>query len=187
MNEMAALILEEATDKMGRAVTHLADELKGIRTGRASPALLDAVRVDYYGSPTPLIQLAQVSAPEPRMLMIKPFDASTCGAIEKAILKANIGLTPNNDGKVVRLVLPPLSEENRKKLSANVKDLAEKARVALRNVRRDLNKQVEDSEGKDFTEDEAKQLQTKIQDKLKEFEGKVDEVLKKKIAEIMQV
>ena len=187
MNEMAGLILEEATDKMNRAVTHLADGLKTIRTGRANPALLDPVRVDYYGSPTPLIQLAQVSAPEPRMLMIKPFDQSTCGAIEKAILKANIGLTPNNDGKVVRLVLPPLSEDNRKKLVGSVKDLAEQARVALRNVRRDLNKQVEDGEGQDFTEDEAKQLQVKIQDKLKEFEARVDDLLKKKTAEIMQV
>jgi ribosome recycling factor len=173
---------------MGKAVSHLSDELRGIRTGRASPALLDTVRVDYYGSATPLIQLAQISVPDPRSLMVKPFDASCLGDIEKAIHKSNLGVTPNSDGKVIRLSLPPLSEEQRKKLAAKVKEIAEQARISLRNVRRELNKQVEEGEkAQDFTEDEAKKLLEMVQDKLKEYEGKVDDVLKRKTQEILEV
>jgi ribosome recycling factor len=188
MNEFGSMILDEARDKMDKAVAHYADELKSIRTGRASPALLDPVRVDYYGTPTPLIQLAQISVPEPRMLMIKPFDASVTGDIEKAIHKANLGLTPNSDGKLIRLALPPLSEEQRKKLVGTVKERAETSRVALRNIRRDLNKQVDEAQKSgDFTEDEQKQLHDKIQECLKDHEVKIDEILKKKSAEILDV
>ena len=188
MNELGAMILDETNEKMDKAVAHFADELKGIRAGRATPALLDPIRVDYFGTPTPLIQLAQISVPEPRMLMVKPFDASVCSDIEKAIHKANIGLTPNSDGKLIRLALPPLSEEQRKKLVGTVKERAEATRIALRNIRREMNKHVDEGKkGSDLTEDEAKDLHEEIQTRLKDHEAKVEEILQKKTAEILEV
>jgi ribosome recycling factor len=181
-------LLLETEDKMERALGHLSDDLRGIRTGRATPALVEGIRVDYYGAPTPLNQLAQIAVPEPRLLMIKPFDKGSLGDIEKAILKSDIGITPQNDGKVVRLAVPPLSEERRHKLVAQVKDLAEQCRVSLRNVRRDVNKQIDALEKKSsFTEDQADRLREDIQEKTKEFEAKVDEVVEKKSKEILQV
>ena len=136
-------VLLETEEKMEGAVTHLAGELRGLRSGRASPHLVDNVRVDYYGAMTPLGQMAQIGCPEPRLIVIKPFDASVVPDIEKAINASNLGLNPQSDGKVIRLILPPLSEERRKQLVKHVKDLGETANIAIRNVRRDGNKAVD--------------------------------------------
>ena len=126
-----------------RALTHLVDQLRQIRTSRASPALVEGIRVDYYGTPSPISQVAQISVPEPRQLAIKPFDAAMLKEIEKAIQKSDLGVTPQSDGKILRLTMPPLSGDQRKKYAARVKDLAEEARVSLRNSRRDENKRAD--------------------------------------------
>ena len=187
MDETTTTILKDLQERLEKTVGHLHDQLRSIRTGRAAPALLDGIRVDYYGTPTPLNQMAHISVPEPRQLLVKPFDATQMKEVERAIHKSDLGLTPSTDGKVLRLTLPPLSEEQRKKLSAKVKDLAEQARVALRNERRDANKH-SDQANKDgkLTDDQNKQLHTRIQDALKTAETRIDELLKKKTHEIME-
>src|SRR5436305_5065901 len=133
-------ILLDCEERMEKAVGVFRDQLKGLRTGRATPALMDAIRVDYYGQPTPVKNMAQVSAPDPQSLVIRPFDASALKEIEKAIRSSDLGLAPNNDGKMIRLSIPPMSGEQRTKLAKRIKELAEDARVACRNVRRDGNK-----------------------------------------------
>lgn len=180
-------ILLETEEKMEGAVTHLTQELRGLRSGRASPALVDSLRVDYYGAMTPLSQMAQIGCPEPRMIVIKPFDASAIPGIEKAIQTSNLGLNPMSDGKVVRLNIPPLSEERRKQLVKHVKDLGETANVAIRNVRRDGNKAADASfTGKAITEDQLKGAKESVQDLTKTYEGKVKELVDKKSAELME-
>jgi len=158
-----------------------------LRTGRATPALVDSVRVEYYGSPTPLKQMANISAPEPSLIVIRPFDPTVLKDIEKAILASELGLTPMNDGKLIRLGIPPLSGERRKQLTTRVKDLAEEARVAIRNVRRDANKAADQSEkDKVLTEDACEQTKEQIQDLTKKYEGQVNSLAEKKSAEIME-
>src|SRR6478735_3382932 len=130
----------EAEERMEKSVTLLSDQLRGVRTGRANVGLVESIRVDYYGSPTPLKQLANLSTPEPQQILIRPFDQTVIGDIVKAIQASDIGLTPNSDNKVIRLNVPSLSVEQRKKLVARVKDLAEDARIAIRNIRREANK-----------------------------------------------
>lgn len=181
-------VLKDATARMEKALQHMHDMLRGIRTGRASASLVDSVRVDYYGSLTPISQMAQVSVPEPRTLVIKPFDLGTLKDIEKAVLKSDLGISPENDGKVVRLNLPPLSGDQRKKYAAKAKELSEEGRVALRNLRRDANKEADALlKGKDITEDDHKGLQGEVQDLLKGFEAKVTEAYDKKHHEIMEL
>ncbi len=188
MTEFAKMVIDEIKGKMDKSVEHLKDELRGIRTGRASPALVENIRVDYYGSPTSLLQLAQISVPEARMLAVKPFDQGALPAIEKALLKANLGMTPNSDGKVLRLALPALSEEQRKKLAVRVKELAEKTRVSLRNIRREGRKQIEQSQKDgDLSEDIAHDLIDEVQEHLKEHEKGVDQILADKTKEIMTI
>ncbi len=181
-------ILLETEEKMEKAVEHLAHAFRGIRTGRASPGLVEGIRVDYYGSPTPLTHMASVSIPEPRLIMIKPFDPSGMQEVIKAIQKSELGITPQSDGKIIRLVLPPLSEERRKQLSSMVKEKAEEARIAIRNVRRDGNKQAKAAldEGKLPADDEVK-LTEEIQNLTKQYEWKVDDLLGKKQKEILEV
>jgi ribosome recycling factor len=178
--------LKERTDK---TLKHLKDQLGSIRTGRASPTLVDTIRVDYYGTPTPLAQIAHISVPEPRQLMIKPFDGSppVVKEIERAILKSDLGLNPQSDGKVMRLIMPPLSGEQRQKLVHKVKDLVEQNRVALRNERRDANK-IADQMKKDgkLTEDQCKKAHEAIDKELKAVEAKMDDALKAKSKEIME-
>ena len=140
MEEAAAEILLDYEEKLDKAMQHMTEQLATIRTGRAAPALVDQIKVDYYGTPTPLNQLANISVPEARQLLVKPFDASVLKEIERAILGSDLGLTPNNEGKHLRLVLPPLSSEQRQKISARCKEICEAARVAMRNARRDGNK-----------------------------------------------
>ncbi len=178
----------DAENKMKKTIDALKRELLGIRTGRASPALIEPLKVDYYGTPTPLQQLATIAAPEPRLLTIKPFDPSTLGAIEKAILKSDLGLTPGNDGKIIRLGIPALTEERRRDLSKVVRKHTEETHVALRNVRRDALKDLEDlEEEKMISEDQhfkGKELLQEVTDK---YIAQADEIAKKKEAEIMEV
>jgi len=181
-------IMEDGTDRMDKAVKHLQDMLRSVRTGQASPALVENIRVDYYGTPTPISQLGQISIPEPRQIMIKPFDASVLKEMGKAIQKSDLGISPQDDGKVLRLTLPQLSGDQRKKYAAKVKEMCEEARVAMRNTRRDLNK-LGDQKKKDgeLTEDENRKLHDDIQKLLKDSEGRVDALLDKKTKEVMEL
>jgi len=181
-------VLEDGRGRFDKALAHLKDQLKRIRTGRASSALVDGLRVDYYGTQTPIGQLASVSIPEPRQILIKPFDISALKEISRAIMQSDLGSTPQSDGKVLRVTLPPLSGEQRQKYSAKVKEISEETRVAMRNTRRDMNKHTDVllKEG-GLTEDEHKKLHAQIQDLLKDYEKKVDETLKAKVTEIEQV
>jgi ribosome recycling factor len=180
-------ILMDAEERMEKAVEFFRSELVGLRTGRTSPALIDSVRVNYYGNPTPLKQMANVSAPEPQQLIVRPFDPSVLKEIEKAILTSDLGLMPQNDGKVIRINVPALSGDQRKKLSARVKDLGEDARVSIRNIRRDANKHVDTAEKeKTLTEDDSKRIKEEIQELTKKFESKVNDMAEKKTAEVME-
>ncbi|MBI4586529.1 MAG: ribosome recycling factor [Planctomycetes bacterium] len=178
-------ILLEAEDRMEKAFQVLVDKFRGMRTGRANPGLVENIRVEYYGTQTPLKQIANISAPEPDLLVIKPFDQSSIGAVEKAVQKSDLGIQPANDGRVLRLKIPPLSEERRKQLVARAKDTAEETRIAIRNVRRDANKQADQLEkSKQISEDELKKLKDEIQNLIKQFEDKVDKTLKQKSDEL---
>jgi ribosome recycling factor len=180
-------IVLDAEERMEKAVNHLREELRGLRTGRASPALVESVKVEYYGAMTPLKQLAHIGAPEPSLIVIRPFDPSSLKAIEKAILTSELGLTPMNDGKVIRIKIPPLSGERRKQLVARVKEVTEEARIAIRNIRRDANKQVDQAQKeKLLTEDERDKTKEEIQDLTKKYEGMANELSEKKQAEIME-
>ncbi|MBL8725482.1 MAG: ribosome recycling factor [Planctomycetes bacterium] len=187
--EPYATILNELKQRTDKTQKHLKDRLGGIRTGRASPTLVDTIRVEYYGTMTPLAQIAHISVPEPRQLMIKPFDGSpqVVKDIERAIQKSDLGLNPQSDGKLLRLIMPPLSGEQRQKLVHKVKDLCEQDRVALRNERRDANK-VADQMKKDgkLTEDQCKKAHEAIDKELKQVEQRIDEMLKQKSKEILE-
>jgi ribosome recycling factor len=181
-------VINDAEERMEKTVEALQLDLRTIRTGRASPALVERLQVDYYGVPTPLNQLAGISVPEPRMLMIRPWDRSSMGLIEKAILKSDLGLTPNNDGQVIRLIIPQLTEERRRELSRLVSKRAEEARVACRNIRRDAIELLRDLEKeKLISEDELFEGRDRIQKVTDEYIKQVDEIGKAKEAEILEV
>ena len=181
-------VIDEAKARFEKTIQHLIEQMRAIRTGRASPALVENIRVDYYGTPTPISQMAAISIPEPRQIMIKPFDASVLKELQKALLKADLGCTPKEDGKVLRLSLPPLSGEQRNKYAAKVKEMGEEARVSLRNSRRDLNKLSDQMEKSgEVTLDENHKLHTDVQELLKAYEKKVDDLLDKKTGEIQEV
>src|SRR5208337_3460191 len=174
-------ILFDAEERMEKAVSVFRDELRGLRTGRATPALVDSIRVEYYGSPTPLKQLAQINTPDPQQILIRPFDQGSLKEIEKAIRSSDLGMSPNNDGKMIRLNVPPMSGEQRQKMVARIKKSAEEARVAIRNIRRDANKHFDQAEkSKEMTEDERDNGKEQIQDLLKKFEEKVSDMGDKK-------
>lgn len=178
-------ILFEIEEKMESAVEFLRKEFRTIRTGRASPGLVEHIKVDYYGSPTDLRQLATISTPDATLLVIKPFDPGSLRDIEKAIFASELGITPATDGKVIRLSVPPLSVERRDQLAAQLKKLAEHTRVVIRNVRRDGNKEVEKQEkASELTEDEARKGKDDIQKLTDQYEGKVNEILDAKTKEI---
>ena len=180
--------LKEAEVKMMSAIQALEEDLNGIRTGRASPALVERLHVEYYGMPTPLIQLATISAPEVRTLLIRPFDASTLRAVERAIQVSDLGLTPNNDGKVIRLNIPPLTEERRRDLVKVVHARLEEARVAVRNVRRDLLKDLREFEHeKLISEDDLKRGEEELQKLTDQKIIQIDMIGERKQAEIMEV
>lgn len=181
-------VIKDGKGRFEKSLAHLKDQMLRIRTGRATTALVDNVRVDYYGTPTPINQLASVSIPEPRQIIIKPFDVSIIKEIGKAVMQTDLGSTPQNDGKILRITLPPLSGEQRDKYAGKVKEMAEETRVAMRNTRRDLNKQSDQMQKSgDLTEDENRKLRDEIQDLLKEYEKKIDDVLDKKSKEIHEV
>src|SRR6202163_6763 len=164
-------ILFDGEERMEKAVTVFRDELRGLRTGRATPALVDSIRVEYYGSPTPLKQLAQISTPDPQQIIIRPFDQGCLKDIEKAIRSSDLGMAPNNDGKLIRLTVPPMSGEQRKKMVARIKKSDEEAKVACRNIRRDANKHFDQAEkNKEMTEDERDDGKESVQGLLKSFE-----------------
>jgi ribosome recycling factor len=178
----------EAEERMEKSIALLTDQLKGVRTGRANTGLVDSIRVEYYGSPTPLKQLANLSTPEPQQILIRPFDQTAIGDIVKAIQASDLGLTPNSDNKVIRLNVPSLSVEQRKKLVGRVKDLAEEARVSIRNIRRDANKHADkELTDKILTEDENEKCKEEIQNLTKRFEGRVNDMAELKSKEILEV
>ena len=181
-------LITDAQTRMGKSVEHSCNEFNTVRTGRASAALLDRIEVDYYGTPTPLKQLATISVPEARMLTIQPFDPSSIRAIEKAIQESDLGLTPSNDGKLIRLPIPQLTEERRKELVKVVRHMAEEGRVAVRNVRRDvihhLKELVDQGE---VGSDEEHRAEERVQKLTDENVHEIDELLKRKEAEIMEV
>jgi ribosome recycling factor len=180
--------IAESDQRMKSTIQALEDDLSTIRTGRASPALVEHMPVDYYGAPTPLMQLASISVPEARVLMIKPFDPSTVKTIEKAILASELGLTPNNDGKVIRLNLPMLTEQRRKDLAKQVHTRLEEARVSARNIRRDVMKDLKEFEKeKLISEDELKHAESEMQKLTDKTIEMVDLVGAKKEKEIMEV
>ena len=181
-------LLADAKDRMAKSVESSRGELATVRTGRASPHLLDRISVDYYGAQTPLKQLANVAASDARLLTVSPFDKSAIGAIEKSILESDVGLTPSNDGNVVRLVVPELTEERRKELVKIVRNLAEEGRVAIRNVRRDTMQHLRElkSEG-EVGEDDERRAETSLQKQTDEAIAEIDTLLKGKEAEILEV
>ena len=180
--------IEDSSKKMDKTITSLHYTFNNIRTGRANPKLLDPIRIDYYGVDTPLTQIAGISAPEPRLLQISPWDVKVLPLIEKAILQSNLGLNPNNDGKIIRLAIPELNEERRKDLSKLARKEAEDSKVAIRNIRKDgMDKFKKMEKNKEITEDDLKIAGDKLQKIVDDYIKKIDEITEKKIAEIMQV
>ena len=179
--------LQVYNDKMEKAVAHLESDYQGIRAGRANPHVLDKIRVDYYGTPTPIQQVGNVSVPEPRMLQIAPWEKSLIKEIEKAIMMSDVGITPSNDGSVIRLVFPELTEERRKDLVKEVKKKGEDAKVAIRNIRRDGNDAFKKLAKEEISEDEIKDLQDKLQKMTDQFIKDIDVAIEVKSKEIMTV
>jgi len=180
-------IQKDAEARMQGAIDALGREFAGVRTGRASMALLDSVRVEYYDAPTPVAQVATVSVPDARTLLIQPWDRSVLPKIEKAIQKSDLGLTPVNDGKVIRLAIPPLNEERRKQLAKMVGKLAEEARVAVRNIRREAKDKLRGlAKDKKISEDDEKRSETELQKLTDRFIQRIDELLRKKEQEILE-
>ena len=178
------MLLLEVTDKMDKAMESLSKKFTTVRAGRANPSSLDGVMVEYYGSMTPLKQLATISVPEARQLLIKPFDKSSLGAIEKGILAANLGYTPGNDGETIRIIIPELTEERRRELAKQVKAISEEAKVSVRNIRHDA---MEDLEKMELPEDEEKRMEKEIQDLVNDYNKKIESELKEKENELLTV
>ncbi len=187
-DEDLALVESEAREGMERALRSLRTDLQKVRTGRASTALLDGIQVDYYGTPMPLNQLANLTTPDPRLIVIAPYDKSVMQAIEKAVQSSNLGLTPSNDGKVVRIPIPPLTEERRKELVKHVHRLAEDHKVGVREARRDALSLLKDLEGGgSIPQDERHQAEKKIQGLTDDYAKKIEEMSAQKEEEILQV
>jgi ribosome recycling factor len=184
---MSAPVVQETRAKMEQAAGHLVQQLGAVRTGRASVALLDGIMVDYYGTPRPLKQVASITAPESRLLTIQPWEPPMVAPIEKALLASSLGLTPTNDGKVIRLALPPLTEERRKELAKVIKKMGEDAKVAIRNIRRDTNELLKQQQKETkLSEDAARAAQQEIQKLTDHYTLKIDETVKKKEKEILE-
>ena len=177
-------ILLDVTDKLDKTIENLGKRFATVRAGRANPSSLDGVMVEYYGSMTPLKQLATISVPEARQLLIKPFDKGALANIEKAILASNLGYTPGNDGETIRIVIPELTEERRKELAKQVKAIAEEAKVSIRNIRHDG---LEDVKKLELPEDEEKGMEKDIQDLVNEYNKKIEDLLKEKEQELLTV
>ncbi len=181
-------VMMEMEEKMEKALDSLYYEMARVRTGRANPAMLEGIRVDYYGAPTPINQVANISTPEANQLLIKPYDKSVVKEVEKAILAANLGVTPNNEGEQVRIVMPKLNEERRKELVKQVKKFAEEARVKIRNARREANDKIKKMEkASDITEDDSIGFQEDVQKMTDKYVEKVDKALEEKEQDLTQV
>lgn len=181
-------VLQETRERMGKSEKSFEKEMSKVRTGRASSALLDGVKVDYYGTQTPLQQMSTISIPESRLITVKPWDVSVINSVEKAILKSNLGLTPSNDGKLIRISIPPLTEERRKEIAKTVSKICEDYKVAVRNIRRDSNEMLKDlqKEG-DISEDESFKAQKQVQEATDKYIQRLDEIFGKKEKEILEV
>jgi len=177
-------VINVTQDKMNKTLENLDGRFATVRAGRANPSSLDGINVEYYGVATPLKQLATISVPEARQLLIKPFDRSCLALIEKAIFESNLGYTPNNDGETIRIIIPVLTEERRKELTKQVRAMAEDAKVSIRNIRRDANEEIEKQE---ISEDEQKNLQNQVQDLVNKYNKLVDDKTKEKETELMTV
>ncbi|AAU23408.2 ribosome recycling factor [Bacillus licheniformis] len=185
---MSTQVMNETKERMQKAISAYQRELATVRAGRANPSLLDKVAVEYYGAQTPLNQIASITVPEARMLVITPYDKTALGDIEKAIQKADLGVTPSNDGNIIRITIPPLTEERRKELAKLVKKYSEDAKVAVRNIRRDANDDLKKLEKNgEMTEDELRSSTEDVQKLTDEYVSKIDEITKDKEKEIMEV
>ena len=181
-------IIENAQEKMNKTIAVLKRDLGSLRAGRANPQLLDRIMVDYYGTPTPINQMGTISSPEPRMLVISLWDLSMLSAVEKAIQKSDIGINPSNDGRIIRLVFPALTEERRKQLSKDVSKFGEEAKVAVRQIRRDCIEKIKTmKKNSEITEDDQKYAEEKLQKITDEFVKKIDEIADAKTKEIMEI
>jgi ribosome recycling factor len=181
-------VVTELKGRIDKTLEDLRRDLTKVRTGRASPNLLDGIRVDYYGTPTPLSGVANITSPEPRLIVIKPWERTVLKEIEKAIREANLGINPMNDGEVIRLPFPPLTEERRKEIAKQVKTKGEEHKVAIRNIRRDANEVIKAQlKDKKITEDDSKRLTEKVQKETDDGVKKVDEIISKKEKEVMEV
>ncbi len=180
-------VMLDCEERMEKAVVFLKAEFRTIRSGRASAGLVENIRVDYYGAPTPLKQIAGIAVPEARLIVIKPFDKGALGDIVKALLKSELGITPNNDGKVIRLQVPTLSEENRRHVVAQVKDMAEQQHVSIRNIRREGIRAIDAAQkAREMGEDDAKRYKDDMQELTKKYEAMISEILKAKSEELME-
>jgi ribosome recycling factor len=183
-----AIVLSEAKDEMEKSMRSLRIELQKVRTGRANPALLENVNVDYYGTPTPLRQLANLSAPDPRMIVVSPYDRGAIADLERAIRAANLGFTPNNDGKIIRLPIPPLNEERRKDLVKQVKKMAEEHKIGVRDARRGAMEMVKDLEDDGtISTDDKRRVEKQVQDLTDEYVKKIDDAIAHKEKEVLEV
>ena len=185
MNDLdSEMFILDLTDKLYKVIENLGKRFATVRAGRANPSSLDGIVVEYYGSMTPLKQLATITVPEARQLLIKPFDKSALAAIEKAILSSNLGYNPGNDGETIRIVIPELTEERRHELAKQVKSISEEARVSIRNIRHEA---MEDIEKEDLPEDDEKRMEKEVQDLVNKYNKKIDDELKKKEQELLTV
>jgi ribosome recycling factor len=180
-------IYQDARESMGKTITALNNELNRVRTGRANLSILDGIRVDYYGTPTPVNQMASLSVPESRLITIQPWDATVIKEIEKALLKSDLGLTPSNDGKIIRIAIPPLTEERRKQLAKSVHKICEDHKIAIRNIRRDANELLKSmKKDGEIAEDEAFKGQDQVQKITDDFVKQIDDIYKEKEKEIIE-
>ena len=180
-------ILFDAEERMDKAISVLKTSLSGIRTGRANPGLVDSLRVEAYGSTSPIKQLASIGVPEPTQIVIRPYDPGTLKDIEKAIIASDLGFNPQNDGRLIRISIPPLSTETRRKMVSRVKELAEETRISIRNIRRDANKAADLAEkAKEMSEDERDETKESVQDLTKSYEDKINDLAKGKEVEVME-
>lgn len=187
MTEESQFILDETTETMGSTITHLESEFQKIRAGKASPMMLQGVKVDYYGAMVPIEQTSNIGTPDPRQIIVQPFDKSSIGAVEKAILAANLGFNPKNEGEFLRIIVPPLTEERRRDLVKRTKVASEEAKVGIRNIRRNANDDAKKLEKEGVSEDEVKILTEKIQELTDKYIKRIDELTELKSKDILTV
>ena len=187
MSEEIDILFEEAEEKMGNSISHLERELIKVRAGKANPQMLDSVKVDYYGTMTPLTQVSNINTPDPKSIVVQPWDKSMLGPIEKAIMAANLGFNPQNDGTIIRIVVPPLTEERRKDLVKKAKTEGENTKISIRNIRRDVLDTAKKLEKDGVPEDIVKRFETQVQDLTNKFISQIDSLIEAKESDIMTI